>query len=42
MVLAPNFAFERSVMDVVTNDGDASDNLVASDLRAWLPAQRER
>jgi len=38
----PNYAFERSVMDFVTNNGDRSDDLLAADLRALCPAQRER
>ena len=38
----PNYAFERSVMDVETNNGDYSDDLLAADMRAWCPAQRER
>jgi len=37
-----NYAFERRFMDVVTNRSDSTDYLLATDLRAWCPAQRER
>jgi len=40
--MPPNYAFERSVMDVETNNGDYSDDLLAADMRAWCPAQRGR
>jgi hypothetical protein len=37
-----NYAFERGVMDMTPNWGEAADNLIGTDLRAWCPAQRER
>jgi hypothetical protein len=38
----PNYAFERSVMDIRPNSSDGFDMILGTDLRAWCPAQRER
>ena len=38
----PNYALERSVMEVATNGDDSNDYSLGTDLRAWCPAQRER
>jgi len=37
----PNYAFERSVMEVVTNGGNSDDHRLGVELLAWCPAQRE-
>jgi len=38
----PNYALERSVMDIRPNSSDGTDKILGADLRAWRPAQRER
>ena len=40
--MSPNYAFERSMMDVMTTSGDCNDYSLGAELRAWCPAQRER
>jgi len=40
--MAPNYAFERSVMEVATSSGNSADDLLSGELRVWCPAQRER
>jgi len=39
--MSPNYAFERSVMEMAPNSGKTADSLCGADPRAWCPAQRE-
>ena len=38
----PNYALERSVMDIRPDSSDGTDKMLDTDLQAWRPAQRER
>jgi len=38
----PNYAFERSLIDIMPSYGNRDDQLLAADLRALCPAQCER